>query len=58
MNGYSSYEEVMREVDEINDLIENSKREELEQNPDFKWEYAFESITESNSFYRKRVSHA
>lgn len=57
MNGYSSYEEVMRQADEINDLIENARREELENNPDFKWEYAFESITESNTFYRHRNSN-
>lgn len=58
MDNHSSYEEVMREVDEINDMLENAKREELEEtNPSFKWEYAFESLTELNTFYRKRISN-
>jgi len=57
-----SYDEVMREVDEINDMLENAKREEIEEvleesNPNFKFEYAFESVTELNTFYRKRVSN-
>jgi hypothetical protein len=54
----SSYDEVMREVDEINDMLENAKYEQLEEvNPNFKFEHAFESITELNTFYRKRISN-
>lgn len=58
MDKHISYEEVMREVEEINDMLEDAKREELEEcNPSFKWEYAHESLTELNTFYRKRISN-
>lgn len=54
------YDSVMRKLDEINDLIEVAKLEELEYDSkhQFKFEYAHESITEYNSMYKRRNAHA
>lgn len=52
MNKSDSYEEVMKELDYINDLIEIALLEPVD--ADFKFEYAFESITESGSAYKRR----
>lgn len=58
MDKHISFEEVMHDLEEINDMLENAKREEIEEcNPGFKWEYAHESLTELNTFYRKRISN-
>jgi hypothetical protein len=55
----NSYEDVMKEVQEINDLLENSldTDDDSEYNADFKFEYAHESITERHTPYKRRYSH-
>lgn len=55
----NSYEDVMKEVQEINDLLENSldTDDDSEYNADFKFEYAHESITERHTAYKRRYSH-
>ncbi len=51
-----------RKYKEVLNALEELKLDNVEKlaytNPQFKFEYAFESITERNSKYRKRVSHA
>ena len=45
-------------VEALNEL-ELDNVEKLEDNePSFKMEYAFESITESNSKFKRRIAHA
>lgn len=59
MNNPNSYEDVMKELEEINELIElgvDSDNEDL-YNGDFRFEYAHESLTEKHSAYKRRVSH-
>lgn len=49
------YREILEVIREIElDNVQQIKYNE----PQFKFEYAFESLTERNSKYRKRVSHA
>lgn len=59
MKNPTSYEDVMKELEEVNDQIETEldNESEVEYNATFKFEYAFESITERNSSYKRRVSH-
>lgn len=49
---YNEILEVLNEL--VLDNVEQLKYSE----PKFKFEYAFESLTEHNSKYRKRISHA
>lgn len=60
MNKPESYENVMRALEELNDLLELGlvSFEELPEGNEFKFEYAHESLTERHSAYRMRVSHA
>lgn len=60
MNKPESYEDVMKLLEQMNDMIENGEivLEELPDGNDFKFEYAHESLTERHSVYRVRASHA
>ncbi len=57
----NSYEKVMKELEEVNELLECEEIVDFEivkgDTCDFKWEYAHESITERHSAYKRRVSH-
>lgn len=59
MNTPNSYESVMKEVQEVNELLEKDVDTDGETlyNSDFKFEYAYESITERHSAYKRRTSH-
>lgn len=60
MNNPNSYEDVMKELEEINELLElgvDSDNEDL-YNGDFRFEYAHESLTERHSAYKRRISNA
>lgn len=59
MNNPNSYEDVMKELEEINELLElgvDSDNEDL-YNGDFRFEYAHESLTEKHSAYKRRISN-
>lgn len=59
MNNPNSYEDVMKELEEINELLElgvDSDNEDL-YNGDFRFEYAHESLTERHSAYKRRISN-
>lgn len=59
MNKPNSYEDVMKELEEINELLESgvdSDNEDL-YNGDFRFEYAHESLTEKHSAYKRRISN-
>lgn len=64
MNKPNSYEDVMKELEEVNDLLEFNADVDLlsvdedEQGRTFRFEYAHESITERNSAYKRRTSNA
>lgn len=61
MNKSGSYEDVMKHVEELNDLLEAVDTEPSEvynQKLTFKWEYAFESLTDRCSVYKRRNSNA
>jgi hypothetical protein len=51
VNNPDSYENVMKEMEEVNDELES---EDLSESKDFKFEYAFESLTNKNSSYKRR----
>lgn len=57
----NSYEEVNKELDEVNELIEldtdNDIKELETDDRTFKFEYAFEGLTESHSAYKRRNSN-
>ncbi len=63
MNKPDSYESVMKELEEVNDLLENNVdliadvEYPDEQEIKFRFEYAHESITERHSAYKRRISH-
>lgn len=54
MNKPDSYENVMKELEEVNDELESDLDED---GKDFKFEYAFESLTERHSAYQRRISN-
>lgn len=56
MNKPDSYEEVIRELEEIIELELDSDNDDL-YNGDFRFEYAHESLTEKHSAYKKRISN-
>lgn len=59
MNNPNSYEDVMKELEEVNEMLElevDSDDEGL-YNGDFRFEYAHESLTERHSAYKRRTSH-
>lgn len=59
MNKPDSYEDVMKALEEVNDLMEfDDNPSEYNDSKDFKFEYAFESVTERHTAYKRRVSHA
>lgn len=54
----NSYEDVMKELEEINELLElevDSDSRSL-YNGDFRFEYAYESLTEKHSLYKRCYS--
>ena len=55
-----SYNDVMKELEEVSDSLENNVDKDFEEayNSDFKFEYAYESLTERHSAYKRRISHA
>lgn len=55
MNKPDSYENVMKEMEEVNDELESCENDE--DTKDFKFEYAFESITERHTAYQRRISN-
>lgn len=61
MSNKNEYDLVMRELEEVSDLLDRDKSVDseldIDDNGDFKWEYAFESITESHSAYKRRITH-
>lgn len=62
-NNPNSYESVMKELEEVNDLLESNvdmiaDAEYDDVQPTFRFEYAHESITERHSAYKRRISHA
>lgn len=61
MKNPNSYENVMKELEEVNDALEHDKPVDFEtvkgDTSDFRWEYAFESVTERHSAYKRRMSH-
>lgn len=56
MSKPDSYEEVIKELEEISELELDSDVEDL-YNGDFRFEYAYESLTEKRSAYKKRISN-
>lgn len=65
MSKPNSYENVMKELEEVNDLLEvpcdvfSEAEESLHGDKcDFRTEYAFESLTERHTAYKRRISHA
>lgn len=56
MSKPDSYEEVIRELEEIIELELDSDDDDL-YNGDFRFEYAHESLTEKHSAYKKRISN-
>jgi len=59
VNKPDSYEDVMKELEEINELLElkvDSDESDL-YNGDFRFEYAHESLTEKHTAYKRRTSH-
>lgn len=63
MDKPESYENVMRELEEINDEMECENCVDItnhldDNHRDFKFEYAFESLTEKSSAYKRRTSNA
>lgn len=70
MNKPDSYEDVMKLMERVNDALEllelvNDALEmdidlsvlPYDDSKDFKFEYAFESVTERHSAYKRRSSH-
>lgn len=61
-NNPNSYENVMKELEEVNEQLEQDKPVdfpiEVVDNSYFKFEYAHESLTERHTAYKRRVSHA
>lgn len=63
MNKPNSYEEVMKELEEVNDLLESNSEidlSSLENDPEgrtFRFEYAYEGLTERSSSYKRRTSN-
>lgn len=53
------YDEVIKHLEDVSESMENDVDKDLEDmyNIDFKFEYAFESITERHSAYKRRFSH-
>lgn len=56
MNKPDSYEDVMKELEELNEKEVDSDMEDL-YNGDFRFEYAYESLTEKRSAYKRRISN-
>lgn len=58
MNTPSSYEEVVKELEEVNEILDLDRSTEMVDNieisKDFKFEYAFESVTERCTAYKRR----
>lgn len=57
----NSYENVMRELEELNDLLESGDLDVDVCDPDdgdFKFEYAHEALTQRNTSYRRRNGDA
>lgn len=59
MNKPNSYEDVMKELEEINELLESGVDSDGSHlyNGDFRFEYAHESLTEKHSAYKRRISN-
>lgn len=61
MNKPDSFEDVMKELEEVNNLLENDSDIDLLSLDDdsegrtFRFEYAHESITERHSAYKRRT---
>lgn len=55
----NSYEDVMKELQEVNELLEIAVDSDSDSlyNADFKFEYAHESLTERNTAYKRRLSN-
>lgn len=55
----NSYEDVVKELQEFNEMLETSLDSDVDSlyNADFKFEYAFESITERHTAYKRRLSN-
>lgn len=62
MNKPDSYESVMKELEEVNDLLESNvdmiADVEYPDEVKFRFEYAHEQLTERNTAYKRRISHA
>lgn len=56
MDNPNSYENVMRELEELNDRLEagDDLSDDDEPGKDFKYEYAHESLTEKHSAFKRR----
>lgn len=56
MDNPNSYENVMRELEELNDRLEagDDLSDDEDEGKDFKYEYAHESLTERHSAYKRR----
>ena len=60
MNKPDSYEDVMKLLERVNDALEmdiDLSFLPYDDSKDFKFEYAFESVTERHSAYKRRSSH-
>lgn len=60
MNKPDSYEDVMKLLEQVNDALEldiDLSVLPYDDSKDFKFEYAFESVTERHSAYKRRSSH-
>lgn len=60
MNKPDSYEDVMKLLERVNDALEMDIDLSVlpyDDSKDFKFEYAFESVTERHSAYKRRTSH-
>lgn len=60
MNKPDSYEDVMKLLERVNDALEMDIDLSVlpyDDSKDFKFEYAFESVTERHSAYKRRGSH-
>lgn len=60
MNKPESYEDVMKLLEQVNDALEMDIDLSVlpyDDSKDFKFEYAFESVTERHSAYKRRSSN-
>lgn len=59
MKSPNSYEDVMKELQEVNEMLETSLDSDGDSlyNADFKFEYAHESLTERHTAYKRRLSN-